>query len=748
MGGKDEFEELDKLANRGAEVLEAGLRSEEPQRVWSRFQQWFQVHGRISLDELIASVPPGKSSTYRIGYLGAYFREGLGGDDARAAADLRSVISSFPPAAEQPAEPPPPAHEPSPAAEPRPAPRAGDNVGFHGGTYHGPVVGVLNQHTYVPAPGAFVVPDPDSWPTLGEADPVALGVRPTRRLRGLPRLAAHVPRDVDPALDGWNDDDGLLVITGGPMCGRSRTAWETVRRQTPPDARVYAPAPGADLRALPGLLRGRTGTYVLWLDDLNAHLGEHGLEPGLLAQLTALGVPVVGTMRDDVYDGHLSADGPAHRLLVSARTERLATGWSAPEVRRLAGNKDDPSLADAFRWHGDTGITQYLAIASLLSTMWRRAGTSLAPNHGGHLLVRAAVDLARCGVGGDIPQELLIQACRAHGGTFLRGEEFTEALAWATKPLHGVTGMLVRGADRQVGESVQTWRPYGSLVADVLRDPYAPPVPFALWQCALEGTHYDTEVQDAVWSAAQELFVPKTEEGDTEAMLVLGLLAEGLAAEGTALEWFRKAVDAGKEELSGRVGELLLVMGEAEQALPYLRRAAQRKPDGHEARLVGEAHQALAAQWFQKAADQDDMRAAMRLGDLALGRGAVGEALTCYTRVLEHGDIPVGKGLEMCFRLLSPMEPPMTLPSNWTAYAGQGMALMTGRAAAELQERARKRYEDGITRADADAAHRLAVLLEKQSKPAEAELWYRKAAAMGHPGARKALGANPATVDE
>ncbi|MCQ9134037.1 tetratricopeptide repeat protein [Streptomyces hilarionis] len=817
--------ELHQLAFSGARTLEEGLRSPREQTVRSAFRHWFEEYASTSLDRILSSPDHGMSTHYRVGYFGVYFRAAL--TDAatqEAASELRALIALFAepePEAEAEAEPElltgsgvepgrgAGAHRgPVPGSPARPGPSAGaaetavrpaapapaapgagpavaarrpsgDEIGFTGGTYFAPVVGVQNNTVHpVAPPGAYGLPDPDGWPTVDEADPIALGVRPARRLPDLPRLPPYVSRDVDHALTRWCDEDGLLVITGGPMSGRSRTAWETLRRHAPAGARVYAPAPGTDLRALPGLLRDRTGDHVLWLDDLDAHVGEHGLEPALLAQLTKLGVPVLGTMSDHAYDDHLSADGPAHRLLVSARTERLATGWSAAERQRLAGVAYDPRLVEAARRHGGTGLTRYLAVAPLLSAMWRRSRTSRSPNPGRHLLIRAAVDLVRCGVTGDIPQEVLEEAFRSYGrrhsGRFHDGEAFAEALDWAAECRHEVTGMLVRGADRRVGGSERTWRPHGSLVADVTQDAQAPDVPDEVWRCVLKSAAYDPAVREAVRGAARGVFAPKAQAGDAEAMYMLSLVEEGGPGE---LDWLRKAVDAGKAELSGQVGERLLGRGEPEEALPYLRAAAGLGPGGPGTRLVGEAHLALAEQWLRRAAQEKDPRAARRLGDLEFGRGEVLEALEHYAWAHRWGHAAVARGLAMYTMLMGERELAEAFLSrakdagdraaagllelgreeiadaaekHFSDEVSRAMA-MTHRGVAQEKkgdpERAREHYEQGYRGGDAYGAYRLAELLRAQGSP-EADLWYRRAAELGHPGARAVVAEGPATVEE
>ncbi|WP_329218015.1 hypothetical protein OG352_17540 [Streptomyces sp. NBC_01485] len=674
------------------------------------------------------------------------------------------------------------------AAVPEAVPRLppGDTIGFYGGEYHGLAVGVLNHTTYASPPGVFMVPDPGSWPEVEGADPVTLGVRPTGRHFGDPGLPPYVPRDIDERLRGRIAQGGLLVITGGPLTGKSRTAWAAVVRDAAPRTRVYAPDPGTDLRGLPALLRGRGGTYVLWLDELENHLGEHGLTRGLLTELKALGVPVVATMSDEAYEEHRFARGAASQVLRLAGSERVSSRWSRQELGRLS-TEFDARLDEAEQRRGATGVTQYLAIGSELWELWHRSGLSNSRHLYGHLLIRAATDLARCGVTGDIPRQLLHEACQCYAARqpAARAERqaFQEALDWAARPQHGVTGLLVPGAPHRVGDSDETWRAYGSLVADAERASSGKGVPAAVWRCALAGTGYDSEVHGTVRATAHAVFAVRAEAGDAEAMHMLGLLAEDAEDEATALDWFRKAVDAGKEELSGRLGELLLRRGEAEQALPYLRAAAEGKPGGQEMRLIAEAHLALAEQALRKAELGGDMAAAHRLGDLLLGRGDLSRASHYYAEAEVQGYAPVARSAAVFFllchetevaevllarataagdkeaaRLLNDAQKPRQTLDDAENYFSDGHPLDAAHHGAVLEkmglvEQARKDYEQGYANGDAYAPYRLALLLEKQNNPAEAALWLRKAADMGHPAAKKALaakglGENPATVDE
>ncbi|MFG2128529.1 tetratricopeptide repeat protein [Streptomyces sp. NPDC048751] len=769
--------ELEELAAWGARVLTAGVWSEDAERVQVAFAVWLEEQGSYQHSLALLDFERHRPDTDPDGFRAEWTRRLRtvlkSRSDAQAADQLKRLVVEFGQVGRSRSSPR--VSNTASSTTVNESPVTGDHIDFRGGTFPGQVIG--KQYNYGPQPGVGL-PDPDSWPTLEDVNPVTLGVRQTRRLGEESGLACYVTRDVDEALRGWRQRDGLLVITGVPLTGKSRTAWTAMFNHLELHTRVYAPPPGTDLRSLPGLLRARPGTYVLWLDELERHLGDQGLDLGLLDELNRLGVPVVATMSDEEYEKHRFGDGPASRLLSRTRPVRLSSRWSEAELERLAEVTDDARLVDAVQWRGDSGVTQYLAVGPELWELWHHAAFSNSRHPLGHLVVKAAIDLVRCGVTGDIPGELLETASGCYGTGHVSGrpeiESLEEALAWAAEQRHGVTGLLVRG------ESDGTWRPYGSLVADVLRDPTTEPVPLAVWRCALDGTRDDADLYRTVLRTADAHFALRAEEGDPEAMHMLGITADD---EATALEWFRKAVDAGKSELAGRVGELLLARGEAEDALPYLRTAAERNPQGAEGRLLGQAHLMLAEHWLRQAAEAGDAEAAHRLGDLLLGGGDIDGAIDHYLdaemdayapvarsvgmfALLKHQaevaqvylERAVGAGDERAVTLLdSAREAPETLAEAEEHFLDAGTyPLDATHHGAVLEKKgllaeARQQYEKGYDLGDAYGAYRLAALLQQQGNPEEATLWYRKAADMGHPAAKKALAEmaeKPATVKE
>ncbi|WP_416972468.1 tetratricopeptide repeat protein [Streptomyces sp. 4F14] len=768
--------ELEELAVRAAEVLGAAIDAETEARAeaWRDVRSWF----------LGVSAPTGGGATmFHLFWEGAFsFRArhileslALTDDQATAAARLRELVAHYetdvdPTPSTTPTPPPSPDRadrvatltsmlvgaklerpalsplddgHPTPAPEPPsdddPPPR--DHVDFRGSTITAPVMGSVTGDVYInhlgPTPSHL---DPSTWPTLADlsdADALDHGVREARRLEDGPELPLYAVRDVETGRD-WFGDGGLLVITGRRFAGKTRTAWEALS-ELPPDTRVFAPSPGTDLRTLPALLAGRSGRHVLWLDDLDAHLRERDLDVKLLAELTKARVQVVGTMNDDVYDAHMDeTDSMAHRLLARAKKARLSTVWSDTELER-ARDGEDPRLTEALEWRGDTGVTQYLAVAPLLADTWRRMLGARSLRGFRESLLPAAVGLAQCGVRGDIPEDLLTRALatydpspRHNSGTV------DEALAWASERRYGVTGFLVPG----VREG--TWRPHGSLVAAALRE--NAPVPFDVWRLVLKDTSYGPEDRHTVHINARTFFTPQAEKGTLDAMYLLGLLKEAEGDTQSAMYWFRKAADAGWYGVAERVGAHFLGEGHAEQALPYLRTATEKSPTPTAHRLLAEAHLALAEQALHRAAAVD-RQAAGQLGDLDLRLADASRAAQYYIR--KDQPAPLARNLAAYHVLRGETETAQPYLER-AAHDGDDRAvriLDDIRAEPQTLQDAES-YFRGSTDPQ-DLAH-LGVVLERSGRSTEALRTYDEAAAQGDPFARaraEALRRGRDTVD-
>ncbi|WP_439080736.1 sel1 repeat family protein [Streptomyces sp. WL006] len=460
-----------------------------------------------------------------------------------------------------------------------------------GGGFHAPVVqaGAFNGgvHTYYGASPHTGLPPVTDWPRLDAADPIAFGVRPTRKFADEATLPPYVARDGDALLErrmsAAAEAGGLVLVTGEPLSGKSRTAWVGMLANLPGTTRLLAPAAGTDLRGLPLVLRGRgEQPCVIWLDELEGHLGEHGLTPALLADLARLRVPVIATMSDEAYDAHRFGEQVRARVLVGVGAVELTRVWTEAELRRLAGALDeDRRLGDASLWCEDADIAAFLAVGPELWDEWWRARRPNAHPHG-HLLVRVAMDLARCGTDDTpVPSSVLREACALYdeGAAQASRESFEDAVAWASKARHGVAGMLLRGTEPE------TWRALPALHREAAAHPDAPPVPLGLWLRAMDVLRGEPGNQWVVVDTARSALEGEA-DGCPEVGLVLGRLYEAIGETQGAEDWFRHSADAGGIEASEIVGRTLAARGDVIEAISYLEVAAEAGTTDAQTRLA------------------------------------------------------------------------------------------------------------------------------------------------------------------
>ena len=794
--------ELERLVDEAADVLVAGLGSgdwADGTAVRIDFGIWFRQRGLDGYALSIGVVEQGKGHPSRKALMALWsrrLREGIGiPSDSVAVGELRALVDRL-----SPTVPLAPKNEapldtgrptgltllPEPTdwqtgLTPLPEPIDGDFIDFRGGTFTGPVVGVQHvNNTYGNPPPSGTQPGQLDWQLAQDVEPRTHGVRPTRRVKGLPALPPYVGRDqdamVNSALVQASSEGGLVVVLGPAYVGKSRTALAAMA-QVVPEYRVFAPAQHEDLRKLPALLRGRTERCVVWLDDLDMHLGSGGLEPRLLGQLTGLEAVVLATMREDAYARYARRTSAQGRLLGLAQLVELRRDWG-PAERKRAEKTGDPRLIEAARESGTVGVATYLAIGPRLWNDWQ-----LAPNRErhprAHALVRAAVDLARCGLKGPLPQDLLVTVHEGYGIAGLERESLEDAWEWAGRKRYGVLHMLScsEGEQGHFGDVL----PYFVHTAEQAeQDERFPPVAGWVWGHALEAARANPAAYDVgnVVAGARAAYVREAEAGDGWAMHALGLLEESLDDGEKAESWFRRAAEAGWVESAGHLGRLLVERGENREAEPFLESAAEAG-DGYAATLLGKLLLERAERWLQKGAIEGIPEAAHRLGDVLLGKGEVRIAGAFYGSAASMGYTEVALSLGSWHLLCNEREQAEVWlgraaadGNEWAGYL-QGLLRVKPEPLAEAVtffedyadglldvahygvvlekqghlDQAREQYEKAHEFGDSYGAYRLAALLEAQGKPAEATTWYRKAAAMGHPAALKALAERAPTPD-
>lgn len=643
----------------------------------------------------------------------------------------------------------------------------------HGGTFTGPVQGAGTQYNYFGQTPYAPLPAVTHWPELGLADPIALGVRRTRRLPDKPPLPPYIGRDCDARLGDQVREaaahGGLVLVTGEPLSGKTRTAWQAATGNLPGGTRIYTPQPGTDLRGLPAVLRDRGDgdtECVLWLDDLEGHLGGNGLTAAVLAELVQLRTLVIGTMADEAYDAHRFGGSASARVLGGVEPVELSRWWSPQELARFRNqHRDDPRLRRARFGGGGVSVTEYLAVAPELGDLWRRARRARVRSRG-HYVVRAAVDLHRCGADAEVPLDVLRRAHLLYAGEpYAPQETFEAGLAWAAEVRLGVTGML-RKTPRD------TWRPFGSLVVEAEDQGLeADPVPLKMWLFALEAAG-DEERRDQVITRARRYLTPRA-DGDPDTMTVLGSLEREMGEAAAAESWYRRAADAGSVQAAGVVGALLAGRGADADAEPYLETAAAAGDVAAQsvlARVLGER----AELWLTRAAEAGDGEAACRLGELFLGRGKqqtalrwfrraadsgyeeaaqrigrlfhdwdeLDEAESWYRRAIDRGHVEVANSLALILERKNAPAEEIERLFRMAAESGDGSASVNlGYFARERGDwdEARRWFEAGHAAGSYDGAFARGQLEREQGDTAAAQVWFIKSLAIGHHAAEQAI---------
>lgn len=324
------------------------------------------------------------------------------------------------------------------------------------------------------------------------AAPVGTGIPP------------YVRGEIDGRVDRALDEHRFVLIVGNALSGKSRVAFEAIRRNFP-RAEIWVPSGPSGLRALlerdPPLSLGWR-PVVVWLDELDYYLTprdrtdieDEGLVTEALIARHLVRQPwwrawrlphllfvatVSNREHDALYDRLFQQANRSQRrvadIVALAQPVELAdgadAGWNMAEAERLYPGLD---LGD--------GIGRTFAEAEAMLYAYRSGTDEI-----GRGLVRSAVDWRRIGL--DWPSRARLQELLAiaEPGRIVVGEEFERSLLWANQEIAGGRRMLSE-------------RPGGERGGDVtfVADPFlvdadegygsnakARPVPEGVWEMAL-----------------------------------------------------------------------------------------------------------------------------------------------------------------------------------------------------------------------------------------------------------------------
>lgn len=279
-----------------------------------------------------------------------------------------------------------------------------------------------------------------------------LGITPSeiaRRYAHPGHLPPYVQRDVDARLDEALRTASFVLLTGHSKAGKSRTAFEAIRRALP-DRRLLVPTGGAALSRLFSLhpvVDWGPEPAVLWLDDFQRFLGSAGLGELLLNALfhEERRITVVATLTSAwrmklATQGDIGAQDVQPLLKRFVDTEfHIESRLSTSEfLRAIEHYPHEPEHRLA------AGLGEHLVAARELTTRFANARGSLPE---GCALVTAAADWRRAGLLRPIPESHLreLAALYLHElrvDAELTEEAYVRGMKWAREPVSSHLALL------------------------------------------------------------------------------------------------------------------------------------------------------------------------------------------------------------------------------------------------------------------------------------------------------------------
>jgi tetratricopeptide (TPR) repeat protein len=318
---------------------------------------------------------------------------------------------------------------------------------------------------------------------VSQVDPSIIGITPSKlaeKSSAVPGTAPYVARDVEDAIDEAFSEvclahhERLVVLSGDPKAGKSRTLWEAVRRQAGPRRLVALCRPTNDekspqcrpLETLVGLKRALSHQagrdFVVWVDDAHEHFDRGltrenlrrlmALHPQAIVVLTVHSARLAERRKIDPQLYRLLANG-LERLVLNAELSRAEQARARDAYPALVHHQDFdrfaellagvPELIDKYR---TSWSTQPVGVAVAKAVMvWEQAG-----------MPAGSLDEATLRF---LTEKTLATVAPA---VVLTDESFDEAIAWATKPVAAAAALVrvsrVKGKERYRGyEAVVSW---------------------------------------------------------------------------------------------------------------------------------------------------------------------------------------------------------------------------------------------------------------------------------------------------
>lgn len=428
--------------------------------------------------------------------------------------------------------------------------------------------------------------NPLRLPKITDADPYSLGVSASTYVKDN-FAPPYVPRDVDQDLDEAISADGFVLIVGKSKAGKSRTAFEAMRRSFS-SYTLLAPKPGPDIvRVLYELAATDDELWpcVLWLDDLDRFLTESaGLDSYLLDRLARgnRSIPIIATITSLRRDQALGTDGEG------ARTARIVLGRARTFYLQSELTEKERELAEQLHPGEDfgRGIGEPLVAAPVLEQRYVD-GEETSPE--GWAIVQAAIDWRRSGMPSSISES---QLRKLYSSYLPRGislfppkERFIRGLRWALEPVASRIALLEIEKDRPT----RTFRAFDYIVAyaDGQGGERAQPIPHALWEFVIADRKpsellsiaFEADARGEPDLAAKAWRIVAASDGPNSApfgALLLGIHLTEHGDEEGAQAAFEQAI-ASDHEIAGPLASLNLANQLAERDRPQQARELYEK---------------------------------------------------------------------------------------------------------------------------------------------------------------------------
>ena len=414
----------------------------------------------------------------------------------------------------------------------------------------------------------------------------------------------YIRRDHDNDLHQAIAAGGLIVVHGPSGSGKTRSVFEAIRSW--PDRVLLIPRTATALRDL-ARSDFPLSDAIIWLDDLGI-TADDDLDSVTVSRLCSFergDVAIIATMR--AYE---SRELPIPRSVIAVD----ATLSTAERCQPAAHRRADPRTAHASR-QAPAQIPLWFAGGVQAQERWRQMAREAGPGGAttiGESIIAIAVRLHHLGLRG-IPRQLVDELVPPTLPHDLQGRLTPRRLqagwAAATQRLPGTDAACVEGDD------LRGYTAHGYLVDTT--PPGTPPA--HCWDTIVR----HTELRDLVR---------------------LGSVAARHQLTEYAASAYRRAALAADPEATTRLGILLEVSGQAEQAERMLRSAALTHDHPAAATRLGlrrlrQGHEQKAAIWFQRAARAGDLSAVTQLAGILDGQGEEDQALRFWEQAAEAGDL-------------------------------------------------------------------------------------------------------------